>query len=152
MQNLHISSQADVLMENFDSSLSKTEFTDEFFRKMLEKPLLESKLLTKPGDLHNFLLKTAKFYVEKADLRVQKLNEEFFVICMLNALFGNPNVHLCQLHPSFIGPKNIERTSLIQTKEFNDSLIITVKKRRNAVTEVLRLMCHINFPAQIPLQ
>jgi hypothetical protein len=95
MQNLHISSQADVLMENFDSSLSKTEFTDEFFRKLLEKPLLESKLFTKPSDLHNFLLKTAKFYVEKADLRVQKLNEEFFVICMLNALFGNPNVHLC---------------------------------------------------------
>jgi len=82
-------------MENLENTLTKTEFTDEFFRKLLEKPLPESKLFTKPGDIYNFLLKTAKYYVEKADLRTQKLSEEFFVICMLNALFGNPNVHLC---------------------------------------------------------
>ena len=147
MQNLHISSQADVLMENLDSTLTKTEFTDEFFRKLLEKSLPESKLFTKPGDVYNFLFKTAKYYVEKADLRTQKLSEEFFVICMLNALFGNPNVHLCQLHPRFTGTKNIERTQLMHNEEFNDSDLITVKKKRNAVTEILRLMCDINYPA-----
>lgn len=30
---------------------------------------------------------------------IKKLEEEFNVICALNALYGNPNVHLIQLHP-----------------------------------------------------
>lgn len=148
MSNLIISSQSDVIMENLESTVIQTEFTDEFFRKIFEKPFPESKLFSKPSEIYNFLYQTAKFYVLKSDLQSQKLNEEFFVVCMLNALFGNPNVHLCQLHPKFNGPKNIERTKLLHNEEFNDSFIITVKKRRNAVAEVLRLMCDVNFPAQ----
>ena len=65
---------------------------------------------------------------------------------MLNALFGNPNVHLVQLHPSYKGPKNIDRAEHLSTEIAEDSIIM-VKKRRNAVTEVLRFVCGQNIPA-----
>jgi len=25
---------------------------------------------------------------------IQQINDEFYIVCMLNALFGNPNIHL----------------------------------------------------------
>jgi hypothetical protein len=76
---------------------------------------------------------------------ISKLDQEFNVICMLNALFGNPNVHLVQLHPSYKGPKNIDRAEHLSTEIAEDSIIM-VKKRRNAVTEVLRFVCGQNIP------
>jgi hypothetical protein len=69
----------------------------------------------------------------------------------LNALFGNPNVHLVQLHPSYKGPKNIERAELLNTEIAEDSIIM-IKKRRNAVSDVLKFVCEQKFPVQNDLR
>jgi len=76
---------------------------------------------------------------------VFRLNQEFYVICMLSALFGNPNVHLVQLYPAYKGPQNIDRAEEFDT-EMAEDCILMVKKRRNAVTEVLKFVCQQKFP------
>lgn len=82
----------------------------------------------------------------------QRLREEFYVVCMLNALFGNPNIHLIQLHPDFTelntygedlntygGATPLSRALFID----GDSHEIE-KKRRNAVSEIIRFICQID--------
>jgi hypothetical protein len=64
---------------------------------------------------------------------------------MLNALFGNPNVHLVELHHAFKGPKNMDKAKKLSTDVAEDSIIM-VKKRRNAVTEVVKFVCGQKFP------
>ena len=80
-----------------------TQFKDEFFRKMLETPLQEASLFKDRQSICDFLLWAANHYKSKLVLSkdeekvqglkqyTQKLNHEFDVICMLNALYGNPN-------------------------------------------------------------
>jgi hypothetical protein len=69
-----------------------------------------------------------------------KIKHEFFAVCLMNALFGNPNLHLNQLHPQYHGPKTLQR--MLKVYEEQDlTLVGTVdldKKRRNAVIEVFR--------------
>ena len=76
-----------------------------------------------------------------------KIRHEFFTICMLNALFGNPNLHLIQLHNKYHGPKNLQRmVKAYGDKSLTTEFVIALdKKRRNAVTEVLRFYNRIEF-------
>lgn len=67
---------------------------------------------------------------------------------MLNALFGNPNIHLIHLHPDCkVGLKD----SYVKSKDnfasnFVDGNTLQIgKKRRNAVTEVIRFVCSKMF-------
>ena len=43
----------------------------------------------------------------------QKLLEEFYVVCMLNAIFGNPCIHLVQLHHNFRGVSNYNKARAV---------------------------------------
>jgi len=76
-----------------------------------------------------------------------KLKHEFYTVCMLNALFGNPNIPLVQLHPSYHGPKTIQRLfKCYGDKNLNFEQIAALdKKRRNAATEVLRFFNQAEF-------
>ena len=70
---------------------------------------------------------------------------------MLNALFGDPRLHLVQLHPAYAakhGMRNFEKAE----KLYRDLGYLDVKKsfqtgkhRRNAVTELLRFICSREF-------
>ena len=61
-----------------------------------------SPLAKTPSELYNLLLEVAK--AMQSDLHIEKLKEiidglkgEFDIICLLNALFGDPTKHLCYL-------------------------------------------------------
>ena len=73
----------------------------------------------------------------------EKITHEFIAVCMLSALYGNPNLNLVQLHPAYAGPRTVERDILTYGSLAVDqeSGLQTEKKRRNAVTEVLRFYC-----------
>lgn len=74
----------------------------------------------------------------------EKLTHEFIVVCMLNALFGNPNLNLVQLHPLYRGPNTIKRDWALFGKfdpSKASSAVEMEKKRLNAVAEVLRFHC-----------
>jgi hypothetical protein len=76
---------------------------------------------------------------------VKRLQEEFYIVCMLNALFGNPNIHLIQLHSKY----NELNNYISDLKEYEEHFIdgdshVVGKKRRNAVTELLRFICQID--------
>eukprot|EP00352_Strombidinopsis_acuminata_P000902 CAMPEP_0176343556 /NCGR_PEP_ID=MMETSP0126-20121128/4036_1 /TAXON_ID=141414 ORGANISM="Strombidinopsis acuminatum, Strain SPMC142" /NCGR_SAMPLE_ID=MMETSP0126 /ASSEMBLY_ACC=CAM_ASM_000229 /LENGTH=157 /DNA_ID=CAMNT_0017689571 /DNA_START=2967 /DNA_END=3440 /DNA_ORIENTATION=- len=77
-----------------------------------------------------------------------KLNNEFYVVCLLNALFGNPNISLVQMHPSCKSNNIFERqVGLFGKKSLQDeSAIVISKKRKNAVAEVYRFICQQEFP------
>jgi len=63
----------------------------------------------------------------------------------LNALFGNPNVHLIQLHQAYKGPKNLETADKLEFDIAEESILM-IKKRRNAVTEVFKFICQQKYP------
>ncbi len=64
------------------------------------------------------------------------------MVCMLNALFGNPNIHLIQLHPKYNELNNYTHDLRDYEVHFEDGDSHEVgKKRRNAVTELLRFIC-----------
>ena len=46
---------------------------------------------------------------EMAQEKTARVKYEFLAVCMLNALFGNPNLNLVQLHPGYVGSKTIAR-------------------------------------------
>lgn len=68
---------------------------------------------------------------------------------MLNALFGNPNIHLVQLHPKYRGYNNFNnalKTFGISSKDNSDAFTDgdkyeIGKKRKNAVSELIRFIC-----------
>lgn len=99
-------------------------------------------------DLAEELVKGLKTSGVSANTR-ENLSQEFYIVCLLNALFGNPNIHLVQLHPAFRqGPNTFERA----LKLFGESFVFggsleNDKKRKNALTEVLRFICHQEHPA-----
>lgn len=67
----------------------------------------------------------------------------------MNALFGNPNISLIQLHNDFHGGiKNYDKMRARFTKEseFTDGTNHLIsKKRKNALIEVLRFICMQSF-------
>jgi len=67
---------------------------------------------------------------------------------MLNALFGNPNIHLIHLHPDCkVGLKDsYDKSKQNFVGNFVDENTLQIgKKRRNAVTEVIRFVCSKMF-------
>lgn len=81
----------------------------------------------------------------------EKLEHDFTTLCLLNAMFGDPRVHLVQLHPKYdtLGHKSVTKAlKLYQDLPFVDikESFITAKIRRNAVTEVLRFVNHRRLP------
>ena len=76
-----------------------------------------------------------------------KLLREFYVICLLNALFGNPNVHLVHLHQrdaDIKGFRNYDKANVkyALNSKFEDANTFKMeRKRRNAVAEVIRFIC-----------
>ena len=100
--------QADVEMvyerEKLQKNLKKEKVEDFFIREMMNK--LEFKSVeygNSHKDVYLFLLEYAKSLSQAyIDAQVQKLPEEtlkkyqyeFGVVCLLNALYGNPNVNL----------------------------------------------------------
>lgn len=87
----------------------------------------------------------------------QKLECDFTTICMLNALFGDPRIHLVQLHPAYVqkfGMKNIDRavrlykgTKYADTKQSFE----TQKQRKNAFCELLRFVCSRKYPVDVKI-
>lgn len=66
----------------------------------------------------------------------------------MNALFGNAMLLLHQFHEDYKGPKTIEKASnlhLNQNIEPHDYRIVQ-KIRRNAIVELLKFICSIEFP------
>lgn len=67
----------------------------------------------------------------------------------MNALFGNPNISLVQLHNDFHGGvKNYDkmRSKFTKESEFTDgNNHLISKKRKNALIEVLRFICMQSF-------
>jgi hypothetical protein len=43
----------------------------------------------------------------------KQLTHEFYVVCMMNALFGNPLLLLHQFHPDYHGPNSLGKQELL---------------------------------------
>ena len=84
---------------------------------------------------------------ELAELAKMSSNDnfknEFYTVCMLNALFGNPALHLVHLLSDAVKFERAEKLFSNVIVEEND--FIQDKKRRNAVTEFLRVYCQAEF-------
>jgi len=119
-----------------------SRMSDPFFVRLLSKelPLTGFCPSAKFGQLADFFLDLAKQMRNKTG---DKVKHEFITVCMLNALFGNPNLHLVQLHKDYCGPNTIERDAISfgNWQATNENDIEVQKKRRNAVCEVLRFHC-----------
>ena len=68
----------------------------------------------------------------------------------MNALFGNPNIHLVQLHDDFRGGiKDYHKMRDLHAGKFTDSTDHQInRKRRNALTEVVRFICMLKLKPQ----
>jgi len=113
-----------------------------------------------PSSIFSFLYDLAKLYIQSyrehpSKLYCEKVEKDFLTICALNALFGDPRIHLVQLHPASIskfGDRNFDRAlRLYSDKKYADTKnsLETQKQRRNAVTELLRFVCSRNFPIDV---
>jgi hypothetical protein len=74
----------------------------------------------------------------------KNFKNEFYTVCMLNALFGNPSLHVIHLLSDAAKFERAEKLFSNVVVE-NESDFIEDKKRRNAVTEFLRVYCDIEF-------
>ena len=142
----------------------RTPFDDPFFHEFFNKirlPVVDFK--KDPQDLFFYLKDLAQDYVGLIQKNQgnkglhDKLQYEFYVVCMLNALFGNPNIHLVHLHPKFhSGYNNFQNAMRRYGQRSNESRTNFVdcddfavgKKRRNAVAEVIRFICQQEFSSQ----
>jgi hypothetical protein len=74
---------------------------------------------------------------------------------MLNALFGDPRIHLIQMHPSYLSKNNShyfdKSMKLYADKEYADFKLSNEcsKQRRNALTELMRQICFIEYSPKI---
>lgn len=106
-----------------------------------------------PQTIFQFLYDLSKSQIDEihkaTNDKVKKtLQHEFYALCLLNALFGNPYVHLIQNHKSFQGIPNIEqKMKYFKQHDFIDANSFELSKvRRNAVTEIIRFICKNEFP------
>lgn len=71
-----------------------------------------------PSNIFDFLYDVAKEYIKAYKdhtslIYSKKVEQDFLTVCMLNALFGDPRIHLVQLHPSYQakhGLRNFDKT------------------------------------------
>ena len=76
----------------------KSLFSDSFFSKLIEKELPSAAFCQTKGSDTAAKVQLTDFFVDVArelsKNTSEKAKHEFIVICMLNALFGNPCIHL----------------------------------------------------------
>jgi hypothetical protein len=137
---------------------NQTQYDDKCIQNILSNlslPLFKFK--EEPKDLFLFFESLARFLLDKLTKQPlpskktqDKLEQEFFIVCTLNALFGNPNIHLVQLHDEFRGGiNNYHKMRDLHAGKFTDSTDHLVnRKRRNALTEVLRFICMLKVKPQ----
>ena len=110
-------------------SNNTVQISDNFYQKLLSETRLA--LIHQqhgPSDIFRFLKDIASEYANVIDqltrqqktskVYQRKLNDNFYVICMLNALFGDPRLHLAQLHPAYTskyGVNNFNKACLLYT-------------------------------------
>lgn len=164
-QSTHLPNHSEILLKNIEiAEAADNNLPRQHMAK--EMPAIEHKY-----DISNIcklLHRIALSYVgqmQEAGLEpaAQKLNHEFYVVCMLNALFGDPRVHLIKLHPRYgqtaairagsqggsqvrPGLKEFEKMQqFLAGKSFDDAKQRqdTGKIRRNAVAELLRFVCQV---------
>lgn len=78
------------------------------------------------------------------------LRHEFYVVCAMNALFGNPMMLLHQFHEDYKGPKTIQKAASLHLNhdiETEEPRIVE-KIRRNAIVELLKFICSLEFPVE----
>jgi len=72
----------------------------------------------------------------------KELDFELYVYCLLNALYGNPNLQMHQVHPKFKGIVTLQECRRkYGNMEAEDGMEVLDRKRKNAVTELLRFIC-----------
>ena len=129
-----------------------------------------------PKDIYNLLHQIARELValiaqsssQGQQRHQRRLNQEFYVICMLNALFGDPRLHLAKLHPCYGATAALSSASRNRhhqssadleraQKFYQDKPLTDVKQsadtgklRRNAVTELLRFVCQMEHRVSSP--
>ena len=133
-------------IENHDNCLGPLEqrFASPYFQKLYSKLKLPIKFQEfQPSSICKFLSDLADSYVVSLTKNTslvfcKKLDQHFFVVCMLNALFGDPRVHLHQKHPAYQGDK-----MRVPVDNYNDTKqsVETGKQRRNAVSQLMRFIC-----------
>ncbi len=88
---------------------------DLFFRDLLNGKLASCKMFSsfesRGISLAIFLYDLAKELAMAGDNKT--LRHEFYVVCMLNALFGDPASLLHQLHNDYKGPKTLEKAKIL---------------------------------------
>ena len=111
----------------------------EFFKKLMTETKIP---LIKPEGSICQLLREAAIQLLKAEK-----HQEFYIVCLLNALYGDPRIHFAHMHPLFTtknGTHSFEKSwKLYSNTPYFDmkNSFETSKQRRNAVTEVFRLLC-----------
>jgi hypothetical protein len=133
-----------------DSQESKVSlYESAYFQNLVSKskiPLVNYD--SSPKGIFNLLKDAADQYVVQTK---GKLGHDFYVICMLNALFGDPRIHLIQKHPSYLSRNNShffdKSMKLYAEKEYVDFKLSNEcsKQRKNAVTELMRQICSIEY-------
>ena len=96
----------------------------------------------------------------------ERIDQEFYVVCLLNALFGDPRVPLVRLHPRWgktaavrLGPGNVVPRSgeedvqamlnYLKDKPLSEKVLSVdvLKIRKNALSEVMRFLCQVEYCA-----
>ena len=126
-----------------ESSSEANPVQDEFMRSLLQTELPQAKLFTSKNQIYAFLQDLARHYATFCG-QDKKLAHEFYVVCMLNALYGDPTQQLNQLHRSQRGPDY--KFQPLDIGQLDESSLSMQKRRRNAATEVMRLFCQSENP------
>jgi len=135
-----------------DCSAKKDLFDDKFFKSLLaltrdHQQAMSDGFLVLHTKLNDFLLDVAREYSKHLKGN-EPLQADFFALCMLNALFGNPARQLNRLHWTQQGPT--AEFSCDNDFQYSEDSLNMKKRRRNAVTEVLRLICQVKYQSQDP--
>ena len=80
-------------------------FADNFMARLFQNskfPYAEHK--GSPSAIFSLLKDLAMSLVDKVKLKQESSSMEFYTLCLLNCLFGDPRIHLCWLHPQWKGP------------------------------------------------
>lgn len=61
----------------------------------------------------------------------------------MNALFGNPKLHLAQIYPGYRGARTLNRdlASFVDFEIVEENTSESYRLRKNALIEVLRVYC-----------
>jgi len=126
----------------------KTFYDSPYFQTLVSKSKIpRADFESSPKGIFNLLRDAAQQYISQE----ARPSHDFYVICLLNALFGDPRIHLIQLHPVYLRHNNSHfydrAINLYGEEEYRDVKQSNEcsKQRRNAVTELFRQICFIEY-------